>query len=198
MNDLIDRLVVELEPQRRLMAPVLRAAAWGVASAAYIIVMLRIVGVRADVARVDWYQLSMLVAASCFAALAAFHRVIPGRTYRPALAAAGAACLLWLLASRPGDAGAGWSCVARVAAFGVGPAFAGAVMLMRARSTVPIAGAAWLPAGALAMFATQLACSKDGAQHLLIWHAGPVVVGFVLAIWLAPSIVRAWQQRSSF
>jgi hypothetical protein len=201
MNDLIDRLVGELEPERRLKPPAQRAATWVLASAAYIIAMVRIVGVRADVSRVDPYALSALVAAACFAALGAFHRVIPGRAYRAAHVAGGAAGLLWLfLAARvvDVDTGTGWPCVARIAAFGVGPAIGCAVMLARARSTdVRLAVAAWLPAGALAMFATKLACGKDGARHVLLWHAGPVVAGLVLAIWLAPSIVRAWQQRSS-
>lgn len=185
-DDLIHGLVDDLSVARRLSAPSLRAGYWAALSLGYVIVAMSLLGPRPDIARVlsdptSVIEATALLVTSCCAALWAFHRVIPGGPYRPAWLATCIASVIWALSVGWRWSGVHWiagsACLMRMAVFGVVPMLACIAMLGRARSVeVRSYQLGLLPAGALAMVATQLACAKDSVDHVLIWHAGPLAV----------------------
>jgi hypothetical protein len=78
---------------------------------------------------------------------------------------------------------AGWGCVAKAFSVGVSPGIVLAVMIGRSapaevRGVVTFAALAAAAVGALGV---EMTCPLTGPMHLLLWHAGPVLVVVVLA-----------------
>lgn len=199
-NDLIDRLVRDLEPVSPLPLPSVRLWRWAAASVPIVAATVAVLGRRSDLAVAAFTQpfqahVLFLILAAVSSAGAALALAIPGaplRSWRraaPALALG--AWVAWLagelmpLAATGGAAWpvAGWGCVAKAFAIGVTPGLILAVMVGRAapgdvRGTVTFGA---LSAAAVGALGVELTCPLDGPMHLLLWHAGPVMVMVLLA-----------------
>lgn len=213
-NDLIDDLVRDLEPVTPLPLPSVRLWRWAGAAVAAVAATVAILGRRGDLgaalSTLPFQAHAMfLILAAVSSAGAALAMAIPGervggwRRAAPALALG--AWVVWLagellpLAAAGGLTwpAAGWGCVAKAFAIGVTPGVAMAVMVGRAapgdaRSTVTFAA---LAAAAVAALGVELTCPLDGATHLLLWHAGPVIVVVLLAALFGRAAFAAFAAR---
>lgn len=199
-NDVISALVRDLEPVSPLPLPRVRLRRWMMASVAVGAASVAVFGRRGDLAATMFAQpfqahVAFLVLAAVSSAAAALALAIPGepvgRWRRAAPAVALGAWLAWLagelmpLAAAGGAAwpAAGWGCVAKAFAIGAAPGLILAVMVGRGapadvRATVTFAALAAAAVGALGV---ELTCPLDGPMHLVLWHAGPVMVMVLLA-----------------
>ena len=199
-KDLINDLVRDLEPVAPLPLPVVRLSRWIGASAVAVAATVAVLGRRGDLGSAVFGQpfqahALFLILAAVSSAGAALAMAIPGEPLRPwrrvAPGLALGAWVAWLaselmpLAASGGASwpAAGWGCVAKAFAVGVTPGLMMAVMVGRAapgdvRGTVTFAALAAAAVGALGV---ELTCPLDGAMHLLLWHAGPVMVVVLLA-----------------
>jgi hypothetical protein len=199
-DDLIETLVRDLAPVSPLPLPAVRLWRWVAASVAVVAATVAVLGRRGDFGTAVFTQpfqahALFLILAAVSSAGAALALAIPGeplhswRRIAPALAMG--AWVAWLagelmpLAATGGAVwpAAGWGCVAKAFAIGVTPGLIMAVMVGRAapgdvRGTVTFAALAAAAVGALGV---ELTCPLDGAMHLLLWHAGPVMVVVLLA-----------------
>jgi hypothetical protein len=188
-DDMIDSLVAGLAPVRRLRSPDVRASVWAGLATLCVGVGCYGLGLRPDVLR-KFGDASYLAEAAALLALVgfsarnAFRRSVPGAHVGswswPAVAWVAHVVLRGLAGS--GDAGLSWAtglpCVARIAGLAAVPAIAMLIMLRRAAPTARrrTGVLALVAAAALAVIGTQLVCAKDGASHVLVWHAGPVAL----------------------
>lgn len=199
-NDVINALVRDLEPVSPLPLPRVRLRRWVMTSAALGAASVAVLGRRGDLATSVFAQpfqahVAFLVLAAVTSAAAALALAIPGEPVgtwrRAAPAVALGAWLAWLagelmpLAAAGGAAWpeAGWGCVAKAFAIGATPGMLLAVMIGRGapsdvRATVTFAA---LAAAAVGAIGVELTCPLDGPMHLLLWHAGPVMVVVLLA-----------------
>ena len=215
-NDLIDSLVRDLEPVSPLPLPAIRLGRWAAASVALVAASVAVLGRRGDFGTAVFTQpfqahVLFLILAAVSSAGAALALAIPGEPLRswrraaPALALG--AWVAWLagelmpLAATGGAAWpvAGWGCVAKAFAIGVTPGLAMAVMVGRAapgdvRGTVTFAALAAAAVGALGV---ELTCPLNGPMHLLLWHAGPVLVVVLLAARFGRATFAAFAARRS-
>lgn len=213
-NDLIDSLVRDLEPVSPLPLPAARLWRWAAASVAAVATAVAILGRRGDLGTALFtlpFQAHalFLILAAVTSAGAALAMAIPGEPVggwrRGAPPVALGAWVAWLagelmpLAAADGVSwpDAGWGCVAKAFAIGVTPGLALAVMVGRAapgdaRSTVTFAALAAAAVGALGV---ELTCPLDGAMHLLLWHAGPVMVLVLLAALFGGAAFAAFAAR---
>jgi hypothetical protein len=193
-QDLIDGLVAELKPRRRLQRPGVRAALWLVGGLAFVLAIAFWNGVRDDLLMqfaatprilVAWLA-AMGVAAT--AALAAFHIALPDRDRRwamlplPALvlwlATLGYGCLAdWWERGAQGIAlGASLHCVEQITIASV-PLLASVLLLLRhaaGERPVATAGMAALASAALASVGLTLFHNLDSALMVLVWHGMPI------------------------
>jgi hypothetical protein len=187
-SDLIHALVANAAPVRRLPHPMMRAAIWLVLSAAYVAAV--VVAYSMLGASIIWsadghflVEQSATIITAATAAMAAFCRVVPGRSRLIGLAplfplgvwlaSMGKACAatMYLLFSG-GIAGEGaWDCVPPSALIGLGPAIIMLVMLRR--------GAPLFPRSTIALGA--LAAAALGNLGLRLFHEGDVTV--VMLLW---------------
>lgn len=199
-NDVIDRLVQQLEPVSPLALPTVRLSWWVAASAAAAALAVSALGRRGDLVAVVFAQpfqvhVVLLVLAAVSSAAAALALAIPGEPVRAWRRAAPPVALgawlawlggeLMLLAASGGTAwpAAGWGCVAKAFAIGAAPGLMLATMVGRGapgdvRATVTFAALAAAAVGALGV---ELTCPLDGPMHLLVWHAGPVMTVVLVA-----------------
>lgn len=209
-SGIIDSLVADLAPVRRLRSADTRASVW--AGLAILCVGLGCfgLGTRADLPHklfdVGYLaECAALVAMAGFSARNAFHDSIPGTAPSPSLRAAPAiGVLLWVMLvgfrwwagrghSEPSWA-AGLPCVARIAGLTLVPAIAIFAMLRRAApSTYRRTGLlALVAAAALGVVGTQLMCVKDDPAHVLLWHAGPLAFAALVGLMTGrPLLLRA-------
>lgn len=200
INDVIDRLVQDLSPVSPLPLPAICLRRWVAVSVAVVAAMVALLGRRADFGAAVLSQpfqahVLFLILAAVSSAGAALALAMPGETLRPwrrvAPGLALAAWVAWLagelmpLAATGGAPwpAAGWGCVAKAFAIGVTPGLLMAVMVGRGapgdvRGTITFAALAAAAVGALGV---ELTCPLVGAMHLLLWHAGPVMVVVLLA-----------------
>lgn len=215
-NDLISELVRDLEPVSPLPVPSVRLWRWLAASVAVGAATIAVIGRRGDLATTMFAQpfqahVAFLVLAAVSSAAAALALAIPGepvRSWRRAApAVALGAWLAWLagelmpLAAAGGAAwpAAGWGCVAKAFAIGATPGFILAVMVGRGapgdvRATVTFAALAAAAVGALGV---ELTCPLDGPMHLMLWHAGPVMVIVLLAALFGRAAFAAFAARQA-
>ena len=201
-DDVIANLVRDLQPVRPLPLPRVRFAQWGLVAVPVMAIVMAAIGPRIDLvaAAATWsFQAhsTLLVLAAASSALAALALVVPGepaglwRRWSPV--AAVASWTAWLFGELvvfaasgqelwPIPSGAG--CVAKAFAFGITPGIALTIMLGRgapadARATMVFASLATAAAGALG---AELTCPLTSPNHLLLWHAGPVVAAVLAAL----------------
>jgi hypothetical protein len=211
----IRRLVDDLRPVRRPPSAPARIMRWCVVVLAMMVFEIGVALARgtelqsvtgaASLSRAILPLVLALVAGA-----AALQLSIPGRAHRPWLAAAWLLIALWggVLASAVASgapaplaawmAGPGAKCAAHVAASAVP---AGLALLWFVRAGAPLDGARTgillaLAASASGAAATQLTCPNHAAEHVLLWHAGAVVViamsGSATGRWLT-----AWRRPAA-
>lgn len=200
-DELIANLVRDLEPVQPLPLPHVRVVRWGMVAAAVTAVVAMVIGLRTDlaVATAGWsFQVhaGLLTVAAITSAMAALTLVIPGEPFGAlrqwAPVAAITAWAVWLVAELavfvangqplwPIPSGVG--CVAKAVAFGLVPGLALITMLGRGapgstRATMVFAGLAVAAVGAVGV---ELTCPLSSPTHILLWHAGPVMVAVLVA-----------------
>ncbi len=193
MNDaeLINDLVGDLRPVRRLPSPARRAAAWMLVAILYVLGTSMALGLRADIAETlakprFLIESGALLVVAGGAALWAFHRSIPGRTAVLCKLVVGLAAVAWFASVRShpvADTSSGWACVVRLTILGALPAVVAIRLLQRSNPLEPalVYRIGAVAAGALALIGTRLICSKDGTEHLLLWHVLPSLVVVAMA-----------------
>jgi hypothetical protein len=204
---LVERMVADLRPVRRLWPVRARLALW-IALEAGVLLLLIGNGHRSDLAAQlgnPWYLLGVVGFALAGAVSAAFalRSAIPGRepsaTEIGVLAVlAGASALLLL--KEPLDTsvplasfiGTGLRCALEIAIFAALPCVA---LLWAVRRGAPLAAGfdgALVGAGAfLFSFALmRVRCPLDEGLHLLVWHLIPALAGIALAAFLGTMLFR--------
>lgn len=204
----IQSLVAELTPVRRLRSAGTRASLWAGLAIGCVALGCYGLGTRPDLSHklseiAYLTESAALIAIFALAARCAFQLGVPGSEPSARLQLAPAlAGLVWviLVARRwPAEPGIGamssmegLRCIARIAGLAVVPIIAIFVMLRRgaprARGRTGIL--ALVSATALAVVGTQLICAKDGAAHVLVWHTGPVVFAALVGITAGRALLR--------
>jgi hypothetical protein len=209
----VDRLVGDLRPVRRLKPPGIRLLLWlpvQLVVLAWVIVFHLRGDAAGALARPPFLlEVAALAAAGVVAAALALRGAVPGdepssREAAAAIALALGATLLLLLEPAHGTPPAstfvahGVPCAVLTAALAALPwllllvALARGAPLHGARAAAWAATAALLVAGAL----MRLACPLDERLHLLVWHAGPTVPALLLSAAVGWSLL-ALRARSS-
>lgn len=214
-DDVINTLVRDLEPVSPLPVPSVRLRRWVMASVAVVTASVAVLARRDDLTAAMFAQpfqahVVFLVLAAVTSAAAALALAIPGEPVRmwrrAAPVVALGAWMAWLageltpLAAAGAAAwpGAGWGCVAKAFAIGATPGLLLAIMVGRSapgdvRATVTFAALAAAAVGALGV---ELTCPLDGPMHLLLWHAGPVMVVVLSAAAFGRAMFTAFAARS--
>lgn len=205
---MIHRLVLDLQPVKRLTTPARRSLQYGLPAALLTVVSTGLAGVRADLLLklhepAYLTETALLVALFAGAAVAAFSSGVPGVRLRSALWLLGLVTSAWLILvvtryfALPAafSLESGIACVRRTLLLGVFPAAAFFVVL---RGSAPLeagtSGALVMTsAGALAILGTRALCGKDDGMHVLLWHVLPLASLAVLGSLLG----RAGFERAS-
>jgi hypothetical protein len=214
-DELIKRLVADLQPVRPLRRPWMRAVLWMAIALPYVaavvwgkLMMVDAAQISAD-ARFIVEQAATL-ATALTAAIAAFHSAIPGLDRRILLlplaplglwlASVGHGCMQdWLrfgadgLTIRPD-----WDCLPMAVMIGIVPAAVIVVMLrkgapLRPRLTLALAA---LAVASIANFGLQFAHFRDASIMVLAWHLGAAAVLSALGGWLGGRVL-AWRPARS-
>jgi len=197
-DDLIERLVLDLEPVKALRSPRQRSIQFMLLAAFATSVTVNLLGLRPDLAAKladpsyvgETGALLVLFGAATVAAL---RSGVPGAKLAAAVGIVAAAAGIWLLivgvryGAGQGALGlsSGLACVRRTLLLGVLPAW---VLLAMVRRSAPVeagvSGAlAMVAAGAVAVLGTRILCGKDDATHVFIWHIAPLALLALLG-WL--------------
>lgn len=205
-DELIERLVLELEPVKRLGSAARRSARFGGLALATTAASVWLLGLRADLALrlcdpsylTESGLLGLLFA---FATLAALRSGVPGAELRSLgwlVTLAGAGWCLEVAISRASVLTAlffpsGLACLRRTLLLGVVPA---GWLLLLLRRSAPVdrrasGSLAMVSVGALAILGTRCSCAKDDAAHVLAWHVTPLAL-LALGGWL---MGPAWLSR---
>lgn len=209
-NDVISDLVRDLRPVSPLPLPRVRVSRWAAATGLSTLAAAAVLGLRTDLASVaatapfQVHALMLLVAALGSGAVA-LASAVPGdpttgwRRVAPLMAILGwwlwLGAEIWWLAAGNGawwPVAAGWGCVAKAVAVGFVPGGVLTAMISRAappdlRRTCVFAGLAAAAVGALGV---EVTCSLTNPTHLLLWHAGPVMVTLVVITLVATMATR--------
>lgn len=205
-DSIVERLVADAKPVRRLWPPRRRFLVWlGMPLA--LLVALAWLGLRPDLAQrlaSPLYVLELLavLAAALGAAALGLRSAVPGRTptrgeiVALVLLLAVAAILVWRqplnLEVAVSQFALGRACAARTLALAVAPFL---LLVVAIRRGLPLQGstsAALAGAGALgaAFVLMRLFCPMDELLHLAVWHALPVIAGVGLAAVLGRRVLR--------
>ena len=206
---LVDRLVQETEPVRRLWSVPARMTVFVALSAAVVALVLALAA-RPDVAAklgdpTFAAELALLCAATAYTGLLALRSADPGRSpARPEGIVAMALVVATALFScaEPLDTavpvgtflGIGAACAARTFAFALLPWILLMVAIRRGAPTRVRTAGAYAGVTALLLSTTILrtACPQDGALHWLLWHFAPIAAGTLLSASVASSWL-AWR-----
>lgn len=198
-SELIESLVANAKPVRRLRPPVVRALCWLLFAALILTLVAVGHGVRPDLMLklrqpVFVMNVAAALATGIFAALAAFIAGIPGRSRRwlllplPALgvwiSSIGYQCLTDWISIGPGGISISESarCFATLAITGIPLSLAMLVMLRYAArlSPAPVTMAASLAIAAITAAALSMFHPLDATVMILIWNFGTAVLLLVL------------------
>jgi hypothetical protein len=208
---LIEQLADRVTPVRPLRNPWIRTAEWLALAVPCVALGVLVMAPRSDLpaklsdARFVIEQIAAL-ATGLTAAVAAFASTIPGRRRRflllPALPLAvwigslGQGCLeTWVHAGPDGlRLEPDWACVTAIAAVGVVPAIAMAIMLRRGAPLTPSVTVALgaLAAAGLADFGLRLVHTIDASLMVLVWQFG-TVLGLTLLAGFAGRRIVNWR-----
>ena len=179
-EELVQALVSDLRPVRRLRGPETRALLWAALAVGVVALGSWLLGPRADLLEKHLAETGVLLALFVQGARSAFRLGVPGLE-RSALPIVGLAAWLALVAARlAGEprplALDGLGCVATILVLALVPAAAALRMLRRSAPLAPGWAAAYalLSAAALATVGVQALCANDGAAHVLAFHVLPV------------------------
>ena len=206
-RELVDRIVLQLTPVRRLWPPAVRLACWILLQAGVLLVLIYHYH-RPDIAQKlhdPWYLLGLasFAGAGSLAASLALRLAIPGQETStleilllPAFVLAGALLLL----HDPADPhvqlakfiSSGLFCVKWMSIYATAPWIA---LLWAAKRGAPTARRAEgaLVGAAAFMFTFALMridCPSDEALHLLTWHLLPALIGVALSAGLGTLLLR--------
>lgn len=209
-SDVVDSLVRELEPVSPLAVPRVRLWRWLAVSAAVAAATVAVLGRRGDLGVALFTKpfqahALFLILAAISSAAAALALAIPGEAVqswrRAAPTLALGAWVAWLageLMPLAANGGApwpatGWGCVGKAFVIGATPGLLLAIMVGRGapgdvRGTVTFAALAAAAVGALGV---ELTCPLTSPMHLLLWHAGPVMVVVLLAAFFGRAVFAA-------
>jgi hypothetical protein len=203
---LVDRLLADARPVRRLWSPEVRLALWLAVAAAGLAVL------AARVARDDLpsqllspsflLEQALLLLGGGLLGLEAFRAAVPGRALRSATLVAGWTCLAlglgWMLRAPVHTAWTldafmelGQPCLWRALAWGALPwivlvvALRRGVPLERRRAGVLAGVATW----AIVYPAVRMCCQTDELLHLSVFHAAPVLLAAVASGLLGPVLL---------
>lgn len=211
-DQLINRLVSEAQPVRRLIDPSRRAAMWVAIALVCVSFGLLYFGVRRDLATVShsvtfWLRLALLVSTMWLAVTSSFRLAVPGRETQVwrrwwpliALGALVAVAVAEVVAGAlTGDLGSplrAWTCVRKVAFVGAVPATLSLFLINRAVPIEPQWSALLgiLAAGAAGALTSELACPIASPLHMLLWHVAPVAVSVGIGL-LIGSAILVWSR----
>jgi hypothetical protein len=194
-DELIKRLVADLQPVRPLSAPWMRVICWLAVALPYVAVVVWTKLTMLDAGQVAGdtrfiVEQAATLATAVAAAFAAFRSAIPGFDRRILLlplaplaiwlASVGHGCVQdWVrlgadgLAIRPD-----WDCLPMASVIGIVPA---AVLVIMLRQALPLHPRLTLALAALAVasianFGLQFAHARDASIMVLVWHVGAAVV----------------------
>lgn len=192
-DELIERLVADAQPVRRLIEPTRRAALWTALALVCTGVGVLHFGLRGDAAEAwrDAGFLARLVLLACtlwLAVTSSFRLAVPGRDLRAwsrwwplvalgALVAVSAAeVLAGAVAGTMGSPLRSWTCVRKVTFVGAVPALLAVIFIHRAASVEPrwTALLGLLAAGAAGALTSEIACPLRAPIHIFLWHVLPV------------------------
>jgi hypothetical protein len=194
-DELIERLVTDARPVRRLLDPVHRAALWAALALVSVTLGVLYFGLRRDALQM-WYNAGLLVrlvllAVTCWlAVITSFRLAVPGGELRAwsrwwPLVALGALVALSVgevvTGAVTGTMGApfrSWMCVRKLAFVGTLPALVAIVLIHRASPLEPrwTALLGVLAAGAAGALTSELACPIHAPIHILLWHILPIAL----------------------
>lgn len=206
---LIDTLVDDSAPIRRLPRPWVRCALWLAIAVPYLALIVVMMSPRPDLAtkfaesRFLIEQLAAL-ATAVTSAIAAFAATVPGYNrkvlFLPVIPLAvwlgvlGQGCIsAWL---HLGPAGlslqSDWICLPAIALAGAVPAIAMVVMLRRGAPMMPYLTVALgaLASAGLGNFALRLFHAQDASLMVLVWQFGSVFLLSVLATYAGPFVLN--------
>jgi hypothetical protein len=212
-DQLIDRLVADASPVRRLVDPRRRAALWTAIALVCVGLGVAHFGVRRDVAGAATFlpflvRVALLAATMWLSVVAALRLAVPGEDQRAwtrwwpllllgALISVVAAELV--LVSLVGEMGSplrAWTCVRKLTFVGAVPALGAMVLIRRAAPLDPVWAAllGLVAAGAAGALTSELACPIRVPMHVMLWHVLPIAVYAALgtaAVWLVVRLRRA-------
>jgi len=214
-DELIKRLVADLQPVRPLRPPWMRAVLWMAIALPYVAAVVWGKLMMVDAAQISadarfMVEQAATLATALTAAIAAFHSAIPGLDRKILLlplaplglwlASVGHGCMQdWLrfgadgLTIRPD-----WDCLPMAVMIGIVPAAVIVVMLrkgapLRPRLTLALAA---LAVASIANFGLQFAHFRDASIMVLAWHLGAAAVLSALGGWLGGRVL-AWRPARS-
>jgi len=206
----IDRLITDLRPVRRLPALALRLGGWAAVMGVLIVAAMLVPRPDlADRARGAGFVLETLAlgAAAFVLGALAVRSAEPDRTptrwsAAAALSVAVVASGIGLLAPPPADATLGailaraGGCFGSTLAFGVGPALALLAVVRRGAPLAPRAAGAYAVGAALvlASLAMRIHCPLDDAGHLALGHLLPVTAGTLAGAVLGGAWLGLWRR----
>jgi hypothetical protein len=210
-QELIDRLVADVEPVTPLLSPARRAVVWSVVAAICVILGVLYFGLRRDAAEA-WYstavvlRLVLLGATAWLSVVTAFRLSVPGHDSRAwsrwwplalvgvLVAVVSAEVVVGLLTGDVDSPLRAWRCVRKVAFVGAIPAVLAVVLIQRANALDPRWAALLgvLGAGAAGALTSELACPIHAPIHVLLWHVLPVAASAVAGAVLG---VLFWNRR---
>jgi hypothetical protein len=212
-DQLIERLVAEASPVRRLVDPRRRAALWTALALVCVALGVAWFGVRGDIAGAMGFvpfllRIALLVATMWLAVVAALQLAVPGADQRAwtrwwPLVLLGAALAVtageFVVASMAGDVGGplfAWRCVRKLTIVGAVPVLAAMVLIRRAAPLDPVWTAllALVASGAAGALTSEIACPIGQPMHVMLWHVLPIVFYAAIgagAVWLVARLRRA-------
>jgi hypothetical protein len=214
-NALIQSLVEDLKPVRRLASVDLRTVLWAGFAVACVCFGTYALGVRSDLA-LKLHDPSYLVEGAALlmsfalATRSAFQLSVPGvergRLSRmlPLAMLLGWALLIAIRGARGMNeasftpVSSGSSCAFRMTFLAFAPTLWLLFMLGQAAPLRPgwTGLFALVSASALGMLGTQALCVKDAAMHLLYWHVGPVLIAGLVGLCLGELFLSRSQAHS--
>jgi hypothetical protein len=207
---LIEQLVAELTPVRRLLDPTERAALWMALGLVSIAGGLAYFGVRRDIATI-WLdpafttRLLLLAATMWLAVVTAFRMSVPGAEQRVfvrwwpvaglglALALVAADVAIAAMAGPLGSPMRAAHCIQKVTFVGLVPALVAIVLVRRAWAAEPrwtlVLG--MVASGVAGAITAELSCPVRAPLHILLWHLLPIVVVVAAGVVVGSAILNA-------
>jgi hypothetical protein len=211
-DQLIDRLVADASPVRRLIDPRRRAAVWTALALVCVALGVAHYGIRRDIGEAMSFvpfllRLPLLAATMWLSVVAALRLSIPGADQRAwtrwwplLLLGALVAVTTAELTVFGAVADVGWSlrtwgCIGKMTFVGAVPALAAVVLIRRAAPLDPVWTAllGLVASGAAGALASELACPVRQPMHVMFWHVLPIAVYAALGtavVWLVVRLRR--------